>query len=72
MSIDRNQTTCQKRETRILFVHIRFFDNMDRMNSFFLRGAFAAAAAVGKIVFQLFRIYFFSESVGVHQSEQFE
>lgn len=58
--------------SRILFVHIRFFDNTDRMNVFFLWRTFAAAAAVGKIVFQLFRINFTSQSFDVHPHEQFE
>lgn len=57
---------------RILFVHIRFFDNTDRMNVFFLWRTFAAAAAVGKIVFQRFRIYFSGQSFDVHPHEQFE
>lgn len=60
----------EAKEYRNLFIRIPFFDDMDCVNIFLLRGTFTATATGRKIVFEPFRVHFFCQRAGVCPDEQ--
>ena len=55
---------------RFLFVHFYFSDNVDRINVFLSGRTFAATAAPRKAVFELVRIHFSCQRIGINPCEQ--